>query len=54
VDTADKRQNPASPTGLIIQSNPPASASTLPRRISFNAVPIAWPPEAHAVCTDVA
>ena len=43
------------PIGLIIESKPPASArSTAPRRISFSAVPIAWPPDAQAVCTDVA
>jgi hypothetical protein len=54
-ESADKRQKPPMPIGLIIESKPPASAqSTAPRRISFIAVPIAWPPDAHAVCTDVA
>jgi hypothetical protein len=54
-ETAESRQKPARPTGLIIESKPPASArSTTPRRTSFIAVPIAWPPDAHAVCTLVA
>ena len=54
-DSADSRQNPEMPIGLIIESKPPASAqSTAPRRMSFIAVPSAWPPDAHAVCTDVA
>ena len=54
-ESADSRQKPAMPTGLIIESKPPASTeSTAPRRISFIAVPSAWPPDAHAVCTDVA
>ena len=48
-------RSPRGRPGLIIESKPPASArSTAPRRISFSAVPIAWPPDAHAVCTDVA
>jgi hypothetical protein len=53
-ERADRRQNPERPIGLIIESKPPASAqSTLPRRMSFIAVPSAWPPDAHAVCTEV-
>ena len=39
-DTAYSRQNPPRPTGLIIESKPPASTrSAAPRRISFIAVP---------------
>ena len=54
VETAPSRQKPASPTGLIIESKPPASTqSASPRRISFSAVPTAWPPDAHAVCTEL-
>jgi hypothetical protein len=54
-ESADSRQNPEMPIGLIIESKPPASAqSATPRRMSLSAVPMAWPPDAHAVCTDVA
>jgi hypothetical protein len=49
-DTALSRQNPPRPTGLIIESKPPVSTrSAVPRRISFIAVPTAWPPDAQAV-----
>jgi hypothetical protein len=54
-ESAERRQKPEIPIGLIMESKPPASAqSTAPRRMSFIAVPRAWPPEAQAVCTDVA
>ena len=54
-DSAESRQKPAMPTGLIIESKPPASTrSTRPRRIILSAVPSACPPDAHAVWTDVA